>query len=138
MPEERNRRRTDGMDLSIIGKGMQVTGDLETEGVIKVEGRIVGAVRSSDQVLVAPGAVVEGDIVTREAVIGGEVRGSITARERVEIQASSLVTGDITTARVAIQEGGRVNGEMRMEPAGKAADRAPSREREREPRLEAV
>ncbi|MGH7658703.1 MAG: bactofilin family protein [Gemmatimonadales bacterium] len=115
MPEERNRRWADGKDLSIIGQGMHVTGDLETAGVLKIEGRITGTIRASDQVLVAQGAVVEGDIITREAVIGGEVHGSITARERVEVQASSLVTGDITTARIAIHEGGKVNGEMRME-----------------------
>lgn len=120
MPEDRNRRWSDGKDLSIIGQGMHVTGDLETNGVLKIEGRVTGTIRASDQVLVGQGAVVQGDIITREAVVGGEVHGSITAQERVEVQATSLVTGDIVTARIAIHEGGRVNGAMRMETEKKA------------------
>jgi cytoskeletal protein CcmA (bactofilin family) len=57
---------------------------------------------------------VEGDIITKEAIIGGEVRGTIQAEERVEIQTTSVVHGDINTKRLLVQEGGEVNGVLRM------------------------
>jgi cytoskeletal protein CcmA (bactofilin family) len=100
--------------LSIIGAGMKVTGDLLAEGVIKVEGTIVGTVRAARQVLVAKGGVVEGDVFAREAIIGGDVRGGIQAEERVEIQATSVVHGDIATRKLFVQEGGEINGVIRM------------------------
>ncbi|HXF95675.1 MAG TPA: polymer-forming cytoskeletal protein [Gemmatimonadales bacterium] len=100
--------------LSIIGSGMKVTGDLVAEGVIKIEGTVTGTVRAGRQVLVAKGGVVEGDVFTREAIIGGEVRGGIQAEERVEIQATSVVHGDIATRRLFVQEGGEINGVLRM------------------------
>lgn len=100
--------------LSVIAPGMRVEGELVTDGVVKIEGTVVGSVRAEQQVLVAKGGVVEGDIYTREAILGGEVRGSIQARERVEVQASSVVQGDIATQRIVVQEGGEVNGHIRM------------------------
>src|SRR6202521_516983 len=96
--------------LSIIGPGMRVVGDIAADGVVKIEGTVVGTVRAGRQVLVAKGGEVEGDIVTREAIIGGEVRGTVVADERVEIQASSVVHGDITSRRLLVHAGGESNG----------------------------
>lgn len=110
-----NRRRSDSMALSIVAKDMTITGDLETEGVVKVEGRVNGSIRAASQVLVSPGAIVQGDLHTREAVIAGEVHGAIHASERVELQASAAVVGDVLTPRIAILEGGRLSGEVKME-----------------------
>jgi cytoskeletal protein CcmA (bactofilin family) len=100
--------------LSIIGSGMRVVGDITAEGVVKIEGIVVGTIRAGRQVLVAKGGEVEGDIVTREAIVGGEVRGTVVADERVEIQTSSVVHGDVTCKRLLIHEGGEVNGVVRM------------------------
>ncbi len=76
--------------LSIIGAGMRVVGDISADGVVKIEGSVNGTVRAAKQVLVARGGEVEGDVVSREAIIGGEVRGAIYAEERVELQATSV------------------------------------------------
>lgn len=100
--------------LSIIGMGMRVVGDITAEGVVKIEGSVVGSVRAGRQVLVAKGGEVEGDVVAREAIIGGEVRGAIRAEERVELQTTSVVHGDIATRRLFVQEGGEINGVVRM------------------------
>src|SRR5260370_15617097 len=81
--------------LSSIGTGMRVGGDITADGVVKIEGTVVGTVRAGRQVLVGKGGEVEGDVISREAIIGGEVRGSIRADERIEIQSTSVVHGDI-------------------------------------------
>lgn len=119
------RRRGGEAGLSIIAVGMTVTGDIETDGVVKIEGVVHGSIRAARQVLVAQGAVVEGNIDTREAVVGGEVRGTIRAEERAEVQTTSVVHGDIATNKLAIAEGGQVNGEIRMGQAALAAEREP-------------
>jgi cytoskeletal protein CcmA (bactofilin family) len=113
---ELKRRRTDQIPFSIIASDMTVIGDLETDGVVRIEGRIRGTVRVGSQVLVAQGAVIEGDLHTQEAVIAGQVSGAIHASERVELQATAMVAGDILTPRISIVEGGRVSGEVKMDP----------------------
>ena len=112
---ELKRRRTDQIPFSIIASDMTVIGDLETDGVVRIEGRIRGTVRVGSQVLVAQGAVIEGDLHTQEAVIAGQVSGAIHASERVELQATAMVAGDILTPRISIVEGGRVSGEVKMD-----------------------
>lgn len=118
---ELRRRKSDQLPFSIIAKDMSIVGDLETEGVVRIEGRIRGTVRAGSQVLVSPGAQLEGDLHTREAVVGGEVVGTIHAIERVELQATASITGNIHTPRIAVMEGGRVSGEVRIEEAPSAA-----------------
>lgn len=100
--------------LSIIASGLRIEGELDTNGVVKVEGTVIGRVRAERQVLIAKGGLVDGDIMTREAIIGGEVKGAVFADERIEIQANSAVSGDIVTQRLMVQEGGEVNGNVKM------------------------
>ncbi len=108
--------------LSIIGSGMRVVGDITADGVVKIEGTVIGTVRAGRQVLVAKGGEVEGDVITREAIIGGEVRGTVVAGERVEIQTASVVHGDITSKRLLVHEGGEINGVIRMGEAASAEE----------------
>jgi cytoskeletal protein CcmA (bactofilin family) len=115
--QELKRRRTDQIPFSIIASDMTVVGDLETEGVVRIEGRVRGTVRVGAQILVAQGAVIEGDLHTQEAVVAGQVNGAIHATDRIELQASAVVNGDINTARIAIVEGAKVTGEVKMDPS---------------------
>ncbi len=110
----KERRRIEASSLSIVAADLVITGDLESAGVIKIEGRVIGSVRAGQQVLVGGDAVVEGDLITREAVVGGTVQGAIHASDRIEIQPHAVVEGDITTRNLLIQEGGRVNGVVTM------------------------
>lgn len=101
-------------DLSIIAAGTRVVGELGTSGVVKIEGSIEGSVRADREVLIAKGGLVEGDIYTGGAIVGGHVVGSIHADERVEVQQSAVVDGDIATKKLVVQEGGEVNGRIQM------------------------
>ncbi len=101
-------------NLSIVAVGMRVVGELATDGVVKVEGAVEGSIRADREVLVAKGGVIEGDVYTRDAIVGGQVIGSIYADERVEVQQNSVVQGDIVTKKLIVQEGGEVNGHVRM------------------------
>ena len=103
--------------MSIIAAGMTVTGDIDSAGVVKVEGRVEGSVRTARQVLIGRQGEVKGDIETREAVIGGRVEGTITASERVDVQATASVNGDIHTKSIVVQEGGKINGSVKMSDA---------------------
>lgn len=113
--------------LSIVAPGMHIVGELTTDGVVKVEGTVEGSIRAEQQILVAKGGTVEGDLYTREAIIGGKVVGAIYADERVEVQRGSVINGDLTAQRIVVQEGGEVNGHVRM---GRPADLQQAREGE--------
>jgi cytoskeletal protein CcmA (bactofilin family) len=110
--------------LSIIAAGMKVTGDIDTDGVVKIEGKVEGSIRAGRQVLIGRAGEVQGDITTREAVIGGKVQGSIVAAERLEVQGTSMIVGDINTKSIAVVEGGRINGSVKISDTADALGRS--------------
>ena len=113
--------------LTIVATGTRVVGEIQSNGVVKIEGQVAGTVRAARQVLVSRGGTIEGDLITAEAVIGGEVTGGVVAEQRVEVQAGAVVNGDIATARLVVQEGGEVNGHVRMSGTEGSLEEAPSR-----------
>lgn len=125
-PEGGSRAAGRETSISIVAAGMRVIGELITDGVVKVEGTVEGTIRAEREVLIAKGGLVEGDIHTHEAVVGGKVVGSIFARERIEVQQGSVVQGDIATKRLTVQEGGEVNGTIRMGDADLVSSSATS------------
>jgi cytoskeletal protein CcmA (bactofilin family) len=96
--------------ISIIGPGMQVTGDCETDGTLRIEGTIKGTIRAGKAVVIGKDGVVDGDIVTQDAIIGGRVTGAVVAESRLELQATCVIEGEIRARRIKLEEGGRVNG----------------------------
>lgn len=101
--------------LSILASGMRITGDVETNGTLKIDGRIEGSVTGARQVLLGRGGVIQGNVRASEVVVGGEVHGSIAADERLELQGSAVVNGDIDTKSIVVLEGARINGAVRMQ-----------------------
>ena len=96
--------------ISIIGPGMRVNGDCETEGTLRIEGTVNGKVIAGKAVVVGRDGTVQGDIMTQDAVIGGHVTGKVIAESRLELQETSVVDGEIRARRIKLEEGGRVNG----------------------------
>jgi cytoskeletal protein CcmA (bactofilin family) len=96
--------------ISIIGPGMKVVGDCETDGTLRVEGTVEGTVRAGKAVVIGKDGVVKGDVVTQDAIIGGRVTGAVIAESRLELQATCSVDGEIKARRIKLDEGGRING----------------------------
>jgi cytoskeletal protein CcmA (bactofilin family) len=116
-PTRSEQRATSGpveSVLSIIAAGMRITGDVETSGVLKVDGEIHGSITGARQVLLGRGGVIHGNVAAGEVVVGGAVEGSVSAIDRLELQATASVAGDIDTRSIVVIEGARINGVVRM------------------------
>lgn len=111
--------------LSVLAADMGFEGTITAKGTVKIEGSVVGDVRSQGQVLVGTGGSIKGNVIAREAISHGEIHGSIEARDRVELQPGAAVHGDITTGRIVVHEGGQVNGRLHMTKAEAAAEPSP-------------
>ncbi len=135
---------TNGLELTESGV---VEGDVSVpEGgkkgqVFVVSGRVTGCVRAHIVDVKKSGRVL-GGIDAEEATIHGTVEGGVAVRNRLAIAATAVVSGDVRTDRLVMEEGGRVNGTIRMggeatrssskpgsEPVGKT-DRPDSEARE--------
>ena len=100
--------------ISIIGPGMKVVGNCETDGTVRIEGTVEGSVRAGKAVVVGKDGVVTGDIATQDGVVSGTVIGTVVAESRLELQATSRVEGDIRARRLQLEEGAILNGTVHM------------------------
>ena len=124
--------------ISIIGAGMTIKGDSETNGSIRIEGTIRGSVRAGKSVVVGRDGLVDGSIYTQDAVISGRVSGGIHAVSRLELLATSEVSGEIEAPRMQVEEGAKVHGQVTVGAAagGGASDVAQGSSGKAEPEPE--
>ncbi|MEX2177287.1 MAG: polymer-forming cytoskeletal protein [Gemmatimonadaceae bacterium] len=109
-------------NFSAFDSHITVSGDVETDGALRVDGRLEGTIRRADLVVVGEGSSVVGDISAREVIVGGAVTGNIYAEQRTELQSSGIVAGDIRSAAILIHEGGVVQGRLYIHPISGSAE----------------
>lgn len=113
--------------ISIIGPGMTIVGDCETDGTVRIEGSVEGSVKAGKAVVIGKQGVVTGDIMTQDAVISGRVEGKLVAASRLELQATSQIDGEVHTRRMQLQEGAVLNGSVLMGPDAVSDDKIAGR-----------
>ena len=100
--------------VSIIGPGMRVVGNCETEGTLRIEGVVEGTVRAGKAVVIGKDGRIDGDILTQDAIVGGTVKGTVVAESRLELQATCVIEGEIRARRIKLDEGGQVRGNVHV------------------------
>lgn len=95
---------------SIISSNLTLTGSIDTNGDVQIDGTIDGDVHSK-QITLGESGVVNGAISADLARISGTVNGSITARV-VELGRSAKITGDINHFSLAIEPGAFIQGQL--------------------------
>jgi cytoskeletal protein CcmA (bactofilin family) len=120
MKENSGSQQSRDSIISIIGPGMRVVGDCVTEGTLRIDGTVEGAIQAGKAVVIGKDSLVIGDITTQDAVIGGRVQGRIIAESRLELQATCVVEGEVYARRIKLEEGGQVFGTIQMGEAATA------------------
>jgi cytoskeletal protein CcmA (bactofilin family) len=100
--------------ISIIGPGMTIVGNCETDGTVRIEGTVEGSIKAGKAVVIGKKGVVNGDIATQDAVISGRVEGTLLAASRLELQATCRIDGEVHTRRMQLEEGAVLNGNVHM------------------------
>lgn len=116
--------RMSATGYSVVDQHLTIHGNLDTEGTVRVSGRVEGTSHRAGTLIIGIGGCVVGDVQAREVVVGGTLHGNIDARARVEIDAAATVHGDVHAETMLLHEGGTVNGHVAVGTVAPAA--APS------------
>lgn len=90
---------------SLIGFGSRFKGDIEIDGLFRVDGDFSGSIKTDGKVLIGNRGRADCTVNARVVVIGGVFRGTIYASEKILILASALVIGNLYTPRLVAEEG---------------------------------
>lgn len=99
-----------------MGPETEFEGILSFKGVVRVDGRFKGEVRTEEGTLiVGETAVIDCDINASNVIVSGEILGNIVAGEKIEILAPGKVFGNIEAPSVTINTGVIFEGNCRTE-----------------------
>lgn len=101
---------------TVIGKDTTITGDVEFEGGLHLDGKIVGNVGgredASSSVTISEQGTIEGDVRVDVLILNGTVIGDVYANERVELASQARVTGTVYYRLLEMAMGAEVNGQL--------------------------
>jgi len=104
---------------NVIGKGTVLEGNIETAGNIRIEGRIIGNIKSKSKIALGNSSVVDGNVSAQNADIEGTVKGKIEISDMLVLKATATVHGDIATGKLVVEPGAAFNGTCKMGAAVK-------------------
>jgi len=121
---------------AMVGKSIEITGNLKFSGGLRIDGKVLGNVTSADEkhpdsvLIIGESGVVEGDVTVPHLIVNGTVKGKLVSSNRVELQARARVHGDIFYSAIEMELGAIINGSLRAgtkSTSAKSIPQAPSR-----------
>ena len=109
---------TGGGDAAVIGRSIQINGDLRGNEDLRIEGDVTGTVELKNSALtIGKEGKVKADVYAKSIAVDGETRGDLYATERVTVHLNARVQGNIISPKVSIEEGAHFKGSIEMDPA---------------------
>jgi cytoskeletal protein CcmA (bactofilin family) len=108
-----SEKKTTNKIESFVGAGTEIEGNIRTNEVVRIDGRIKGEV-NAESVVIGQNGVVLGDISANKVTVAGKVKGNISAAATLELLPSGHVIGDLRANKLIISDGACFEGNCQM------------------------
>jgi cytoskeletal protein CcmA (bactofilin family) len=105
---------TDNTTINLISNGTDITGDIKSNGDIRIDGSLTGNLNTKGKVVIGPTGRINGEVTCKNSEVSGIIEGKIIVGQLLNLKASSKILGDIVTAKLAIEPGSRFTGSCNM------------------------
>ena len=99
---------------NMIGKGTVIQGNIETFGDLRIDGKLVGDLKTKSKAVFGQSSVVEGNVVAQNAEVEGHVTGTVEVTDVLILKATAVIDGDIVTDKLIVESGALFNGGCKM------------------------
>ena len=103
-----------GTNVVTLGPRDSLHGRLDIHGDLKIHGTVEGELKASGDVLVESTATVQASIEGSNVSVRGQVTGNVTAKKRLTLGGSGHLNGDVKVARLTVEDGATLNGNVTM------------------------
>ena len=104
----------DSQGINLVGKGTRITGDVFSDGDIRIDGELNGNLDCSGRVVIGVTGRVTGEVKCKNSEISGYQKGKLEITEQLSLKASSKVYGEISTGKLSIEPGAVFTGSCKM------------------------
>jgi cytoskeletal protein CcmA (bactofilin family) len=105
---------TDSPAINLISSGTEITGDIKSNGDIRIDGTLTGNLNLKGKVVIGPTGKVSGEVICKNSEVSGFIEGKITVEQLLNLKASSKILGDISTSKLSIEPGAKFSGNCKM------------------------
>ncbi len=105
---------TDNTTINLISSGTDITGDIKSNGDIRIDGSLTGSLNTKGKVVIGPTGKVNGEVICKNSEVSGVIEGKITVEQLLNLKASSKIFGDIATVKLSIEPGANFTGSCKM------------------------
>ncbi|MFY7880140.1 MAG: bactofilin family protein [Lacibacter sp.] len=103
---------------TIIAAGTEIHGNIESKGDLRVDGLLVGNLKTASRVIVGPAGQIRGDVEAQHAEVLGKINGSIRIAELLSLKGNCEINGNIYTGQLQVDATASFNGECHMGSSG--------------------
>ncbi len=100
--------------INLISTGTDITGDIKSNGDIRIDGSLTGNLNTKGKVVIGPTGKVKGEVICKNSEVAGIIEGKIIVEQLLNLKASSKITGDIVTVKLSIEPGALFSGNCKM------------------------
>jgi cytoskeletal protein CcmA (bactofilin family) len=123
---------TDSTTINLISIGTDITGDIKSNGDIRIDGSLTGNLNTKGKVVIGPTGKVNGEVICKNSEVSGIVEGKIIVGQLLNLKASSKILGDIATSKLSIEPGAKFSGTCKMSDNDNNGGTATTKEKEPE------
>ncbi|MCX6316767.1 MAG: polymer-forming cytoskeletal protein [Bacteroidetes bacterium] len=105
---------TNGTGATLISAGTTLKGDISSNSDLRIDGTVIGNIKSSSKIIIGSTGVVEGDISVNQADIAGTVTGSIRSKELLQLRGQCVVKGNLYAGKLQVEPSATFNGQVHM------------------------
>jgi cytoskeletal protein CcmA (bactofilin family) len=105
---------TDNTTINLISNGTDITGDIKSNGDIRIDGTLRGNLNTKGKVVIGPTGKVNGEVICKNSEVSGFIEGKIIVGQLLNLKASSKILGDIVTSKLSIEPGALFSGNCKM------------------------
>ncbi|RXJ52468.1 bactofilin family protein [Gelidibacter gilvus] len=92
-----------------IAKGTTITGDIISDGDFRVEGTILGNVKTPGKVVLGKTGIINGTLKGANADIEGKFSGKLILSDTLSLKSSAFVEGEVEVGKLAVEPGAAFN-----------------------------
>jgi cytoskeletal protein CcmA (bactofilin family) len=100
--------------INLISNGTDITGDIRSNGDIRIDGTLTGNLNTKGKVVIGPTGKISGEVICKNSEVSGVVEGKISVNQLLNLKASSRILGDIATSKLSIEPGAKFTGNCKM------------------------
>ncbi len=100
--------------LNTFAQDTKITGEIESDGDIRLDGVLEGTLNCKGRVVIGPEARIKGSIFANTAEIMGNVEGGIDVTDLLSLKSTALIVGDLNMGRFSVEPGARFTGICKM------------------------